>query len=51
MSFSPKFSEECQNWIEQIRVKSVLLSDVSERLRYQFFQKLRGKIEQLKKIH
>lgn len=48
MSFSPRFSEECQRWVEQIRVKSILLSDVSERLRYQFFQGLRNKIKTLK---
>jgi hypothetical protein len=48
MSFSPSFSEECQRWVEQIRVKSILLSDVSERLRYQFFQGLRNKIKTLK---
>lgn len=49
MSFSPSFSDECLSWIEQIRVKSILLSDVSEKLRYQFFQNLRGKIDQLRK--
>ncbi|MDH5366913.1 MAG: hypothetical protein OEW67_08005 [Cyclobacteriaceae bacterium] len=49
MSFSPSFSTECLSWIEQIRVKSILLSDVSEKLRYQFFQNLRGKIDQLRK--
>jgi len=48
MSYSPTFSAECSAWIEQIRVKSILLSDVSEKLRYQFFQQLRKKIIQLK---
>ena len=45
MSFSPQFSEECNQWIEQIRLKSILLSEVSEKLRYQFFLGLRKKIE------
>ncbi len=48
MSYAAPFSEECSAWIEQIRVKSILLSDVSEKLRYQFFQGLRQKIAQLR---
>lgn len=44
MSFSPHFSEECTRWIEQIRLKSILLSEVSEKLRYQFFRSLRAKL-------
>jgi len=48
MSFSPHFSEECNRWIDQIRLKSILLSEVSEKLRYQFFKVLRGKIEGLR---
>lgn len=50
MSYAPPFSKECSLWIEQIRVKSILLSDVSEKLRYQFFQGLRAKIESLRKV-
>lgn len=48
MSFSPHFSEECNRWIEQIRLKSILLSEVSEKLRYQYFKVLRGKIDGLR---
>ena len=48
MSFSPHFSEECNRWIEQIRLKSILLSEVSEKLRYQFFKSLREKLEGLR---
>jgi hypothetical protein len=50
MSFSPHFSAECNRWIEQIRLKSILLSEVSEKLRYQFFKSLREKLEGLKAI-
>jgi hypothetical protein len=50
MSFSPHFSEECNRWIEQIRLKSILLSEVSEKLRYQFFKSLREKLEGLREI-
>lgn len=49
MSRSPGFSEECSRWISQVRAKSILLSDVSEKLRYKFFQRLRGKISKLRK--
>lgn len=48
MSFSPHFSEECSKWIEQIRLKSILLSEVSEKLRYQFFKGLRQKVDGLR---
>lgn len=48
MSFNPDFSEECNRWIEQIRLKSILLSEVSEKLRYQFFKRLRVKLEGLR---
>ncbi|MDB9881875.1 helix-turn-helix domain-containing protein [Bacteroidia bacterium] len=48
MSFSSHFSEECNRWIEQIRLKSILLSEVSEKLRYQFFKSLRQKLEGLR---
>ncbi|MFT4597798.1 MAG: hypothetical protein ACJAR8_000367 [Bacteroidia bacterium] len=48
MSFSPHFSEECNRWIDQIRLKSILLSEVSEKLRYQFFKRLREKLEGLR---
>jgi len=48
MSFSPNFSEECSLWVEQIRLKSVLLSEVSEKLRYQFFKSLRNKLDELR---
>jgi hypothetical protein len=50
MSFSPHFSEECNRWIEQIRLKSILLSEVSEKLRYQFFKSLREKVSGLKEL-
>ena len=43
MSFSPSFSNECHEWIEQIRTKSILLSEVSEKLRYQYFLGLQKK--------
>lgn len=48
MSFSPHFSEECNRWIEQIRLKSILLSEVSEKLRYQFFKSLKAKLAELR---
>lgn len=44
MSFSPPFSDECGLWINQIKSKSILLSEVSEKLRYQFFKSLRDKL-------
>lgn len=47
MSYAPPFSEECSAWIKQIRLKSILLSEVSEKLRYQFFQSLRSRITSL----
>ncbi len=50
MSFSPHFSDECNRWIEQIRLKSILLSEVSEKLRYQFFRSLREKLEGLREM-
>lgn len=50
MSFNPSFSMECNRWIEQIRLKSVLLSEVSEKLRYQYFLKLRNRLEELKRM-
>lgn len=48
MSKSPGFSLECQRWIAQFRSKSTLLSDVSEKFRYQFFHALRTKINALR---
>lgn len=48
MSFNPEFAEECNKWVEQIRLKSILLSEVSEKLRYQFFQGLRMKLDRLR---
>jgi hypothetical protein len=48
MSFSPHFSQECTHWVEQIRLKSILLSEVSEKLRYQFFKNLRQKLDELR---
>ena len=48
MSYSPHFSDECNRWIEQIRSKSILLSEVSEKLRYQFFKSLRSKLDNLR---
>lgn len=50
MSFSPHFSDECNRWIEQIRLKSILLSEVSEKLRYQFFKRLREKLAELREM-
>ncbi len=50
MSYSAPFSDECSAWIEQIRVKSITLSEVSEKLRYQFFQGLRNKIKKLEEV-
>lgn len=47
MSFAPRFSNECHQWIEQIRTKSILLSEVSEKLRFQYFQGLRRKVDGL----
>lgn len=49
MSKSEAFANECSAWIEQLRVKSILLSDVSEKHRYQFFKELRDKIGVLDK--
>lgn len=48
MSKSPSFSHECHRWIMQFRSKSTMLSDVSEKLRYQFFQSLRSKINAMR---
>ena len=48
MSYAPTFSEECRRWIEQIRLKSILLSEVSEKHRFQFFRGLRNKIRELR---
>lgn len=48
MTFNPEFSEECSLWVDQMRSKSVLLSEVSEKLRYQFFLTLREKINGLR---
>lgn len=48
MSKSPSFSNECQRWIMQFRSKSTMLSDVSEKFRYQFFHALRSKINALR---
>ncbi|MFT4523107.1 MAG: hypothetical protein ACI8ZN_002059 [Bacteroidia bacterium] len=50
MSFTPNFSEECHAWIEQIRLKSILLSEVSEKLRYQYFYGLRKKLNDLRAL-
>lgn len=48
MSKSPTFSDECNRWIGQIRSKSTLLSDVSEKHRYKFFQGLRNKVDKVR---
>ncbi len=48
MTFNPEFSEECSQWVDQMKSKSVLLSEVSEKLRYQFFLTLRKKINLLR---
>ncbi|MBK8547465.1 MAG: hypothetical protein IPL63_08755 [Saprospiraceae bacterium] len=50
MTYSPEFSEECQKWIEQMRSKSILLSEVSEKLRFQFFLSQRNKIAHLRNL-
>ncbi len=49
MSRSPRFSAECRRWISQVKTKSNLLSDGSEKLRYKFFNHLRNKITKLRK--
>ncbi|MFZ1706039.1 MAG: helix-turn-helix domain-containing protein [Saprospiraceae bacterium] len=51
MTFSKEFSEECQKWMEQMRSKSILLSEVSEKLRYQFFLSQRKKITYLRSLY
>lgn len=48
MTYSPEFSNECSLWVDQLRSKSILLSEVSEKLRYQFFVHLRQKIKNLR---
>ena len=48
MSRAEAFSSECSAWIEQLRAKSILLSDVSEKHRYQFFKRLRDKVFSVK---
>ncbi len=48
MTYTPAFSEECKLWVDQMRSKSVLLSEVSEKLRYQFFVSLRKKVTNLR---
>jgi uncharacterized protein Veg len=48
MSFQPEFSTECGLWVEQMRSKSVLLSEVSEKLRYQYFLNMRKKLNDLR---
>ncbi len=50
MSFSPGFANDCHEWIEQIRTKSILLSEVSEKLRFQYFLGLHKKINVLRKM-
>ncbi len=49
MTYSPEFSKECTMWVDQLKSKSILLSEVSEKLRYRFFVELRQKIQNLKK--
>jgi len=48
MTYAPEFSEECKKWMDQMRSKSILLSEVSEKFRYQFFLTQRKKIMQLR---
>lgn len=48
MTYAPEFSEECKKWMDQMRSKSILLSEVSEKFRYQFFLAQRKKIMQLR---
>jgi hypothetical protein len=48
MTYTPEFSHECSLWVDQLRSKSILLSEVSEKLRYQFFVHLRRKIINLR---
>lgn len=48
MTYAPEFSVECKQWIDQMRSKSILLSEVSEKLRFQFFLSQRKKISALK---
>ncbi len=47
MTYHPEFSVECQKWIGQIRSKAVLLSEVSEKLRYQYLLTMKNKLNQL----
>ncbi len=47
MSRAEEFSNECAAWIEQLRIKSIMLSDVSEKHRYQFFRTLRDKVGEM----
>ncbi|HMS67465.1 MAG: hypothetical protein IPL23_05660 [Saprospiraceae bacterium] len=48
MTYQPEFSDECRLWVEQLRSKSVLLSEVSEKLRYQFFVGIRKKLDDIR---
>lgn len=51
MTYAPDFSEECGKWVEQMRNKSILLSEVSEKYRFQFFLAQRKKINQLREMY
>ncbi len=50
MTYDEDFSEESQRWVEQLKSKSILLSEVSEKFRFQFFQKMRQKVNILRKF-
>ena len=44
LTTNKKFCEETQNWLDNLIKKSVLISGVSEKLRYQFFNSINKKL-------
>lgn len=42
-----KFCNDTEAWLSNMIRKSILISDVSERLRYQFFRKIQKRVDQL----
>ena len=49
MTMNPDFCEEVDDWMENLIKKSVLISGVSEKMRYQFFNKIFNKLNALKR--
>jgi predicted DNA-binding protein YlxM (UPF0122 family) len=47
---NPKFCQETQKWIDNLIKKSVLISAVSEKLRFQFFDSMYKKLEVVKNL-